>query len=74
MGNHLAHLYMSSMVPLVDTVSPRLEVTAPFFDQGCISVCGDALLVVGGNKPRYGKGGGKNLKRQHSQANKKYHK
>jgi hypothetical protein len=30
-------------VLLANTVSPRFEVTAPFFDQGCISVCGDAL-------------------------------
>ena len=44
-GCHLAHLLMSRMVLLANVTSPGLEVFAPFFDQGCISVCGDALYI-----------------------------
>ena len=44
MGNHLAHLFMSKLVLLANMASPRLEVLGLFFDQGCISVCGDALF------------------------------
>jgi hypothetical protein len=36
---------MSRMVSLMNMISPWLEVPAPFFDQGWVSVCGDALYV-----------------------------
>jgi hypothetical protein len=43
MGCHLAHLSMSTMVLMANMARLRFEVFAPFLDQGCISMCGDAL-------------------------------